>query len=68
MTNSQKRQKEFDTAFKVYNGSAVDFHAKSYTRKSVQQICNSGTSLAKGMTITRMLNEGSSEGSTKKSC
>ncbi|MFH0772329.1 MAG: hypothetical protein V1933_06890 [Candidatus Omnitrophota bacterium] len=53
----EKRQRAIDAIFKVYNGSAVAYTPSSSSNKSVAKICSSGATIAKGTSISSLINE-----------
>ncbi|MCK5659089.1 MAG: hypothetical protein KAH96_04355 [Alphaproteobacteria bacterium] len=57
MKKRLSRAQQIDKIFKVYNGSAVSYNAQKTSNKSIAQICSTGSKLAKGQTISKLLNE-----------
>ncbi len=57
MTAKQKRDKELNSAFKIYNGSAMSFHPKKPVDKSIGQICKNGSHLLKGTTVEQAMRD-----------
>lgn len=53
----KKRKKQIESIFKVYNGSAVEYHAPKASNKSISQICSAGSAIAKGTSIGELINE-----------
>lgn len=53
----KKRRKQIESIFKVYNGSAVEYHAPKTSNKSISQICSAGSAIAKGTSIGELISE-----------
>ena len=52
----RKRQKEIESIFKVYNGSAVAYHPPTSSNKSISQICATGSKIVAGTSIGSLIN------------
>lgn len=58
MTNKRnKRSKQIEAIFKKYNGAAVIYNSSATSNKSISQICSTGSTTVKGMTISELINE-----------
>ena len=56
--NGKERKKEIEAIFKRYNGSAVTYiPRKKSCKKSIAEICSSGSTLAKGTSVMDLINE-----------
>ncbi len=53
----KRREKQIESIFKLYNGSAVVYHTPKISSKSIAQICSSGSHIAKGISINELINE-----------
>lgn len=53
----KKRQKQIEAIFKVYNGSAVVYNSPQTSKKSVFQICSTGSAIVTGTSVGSLIND-----------
>ena len=51
------RSQKIEAIFKKYNGAAVIYNSSAASSKSISQICSTGSTTVKGMTISELINE-----------
>lgn len=52
-----RRAAQIESIFKVYNGSAVSYHAQKTSSQSVSDLCKNGSKVAKNTTIGKLIDE-----------
>ena len=52
----KRRQEQIEKIFKIYNGSAVEYHTPHTSSKSITSLCSSGSSVARGTSVADLIN------------